>query len=424
MVFTNKNFTKETKSRQGVFTERAQAQTGHFFESAPATLATANKQVIKLYHVPTNEIIEFPAFLTDFKDNYKTDYQKETVFGRMDPIATFKSIERTINIGFTVPAEDLNEARSNMLKVNKLISRLYPTYDDATPGNPGGATTIKGAPIFKLLFGNLIYDGGGGEHAAITSGLPGIINGFSYDPILEEGMFDPQDLASSEGQTTAQWRGDLYPQSIRVSFEFTVLHNKKLGWNDDGSWRGGNAAKDNFPYKVRANTPYDTPSGYNPLGGDLWYGGIGVQHLGDDLTADGRGAWRDSAECTPLSELDECMTPPPTFTYQTIDTWFNALADDIEQAMADNPNSQYTEEQVARLRRLAAQSPDGVRARADVWGDTMYERGITWFDLQTDLLKARMEIRIKRMLGPTGRFLLGQFDQSDTGDYSGTNEWF
>ena len=76
---------------------------GQYYNQVPDMLADKTKQLIHIFHVPTGKKISFPAFLTDFKDNYKTDYTKENVFGRMDPITTFKSIQRNISLGFTIP---------------------------------------------------------------------------------------------------------------------------------------------------------------------------------------------------------------------------------------------------------------------------------------------------------------------------------
>ena len=198
------------------------------YNDVTTDMAKKRHQFIHLYHIPTKRTMKFKAFITDFKDDYKTDYQKESVFGRSDPIVTYKSTERTITLGFTIPSNDLMEAKFNMWQVNNLIQGLYPTYDTATAFT-GGATTIKGGPVWKLKYANLITRGAPGTADVAIGGLPGVLDGFSYDPIMEEGFMDE---INQKG-----WTGDVFPQSIRVSFNYTVLHDTKLGW-ENGFWRG------------------------------------------------------------------------------------------------------------------------------------------------------------------------------------------
>jgi len=219
------------------------------YEDTTTAMAEKRLQYIHLYHIPTKTELKFKAFLSDFKDNFKTDYQKEQVFGRSDPIVSFKATERSITLGFTVPSNDLSEAKFNLYQVNQLVKRLYPTYDKASDST-GGATTIKGGPIWKLKFANLITAGADGSMDVQTYGLPGVLNGFSYDPIMEEGFMDE---ISKYG-----WTGNMYPQSIRVSFDYTVLHDTPLGFDDEGTWRGNRFHNDKegyFPYYPGPNPP-------------------------------------------------------------------------------------------------------------------------------------------------------------------------
>ena len=55
---------------------------------------------IHFSHVPTGRATFFEAFLTDFTDNFSSNWNTQTVFGRMDPIATFQNTQRTIKFGF------------------------------------------------------------------------------------------------------------------------------------------------------------------------------------------------------------------------------------------------------------------------------------------------------------------------------------
>mgnify|MGYP003627571091 CR=1 FL=1 len=201
-------------------------------------LANVKKHFIEIYHIPSKKNLFFKAFLTTFKDTFNTQYHKEDVFGRMDPIATFKRTGRIITLGWDVPASGINEAKENMAKANRMAQFLYPVYDR----EGGGATTMKSGPIFKVKMGNLIIQPGHAEVAgpAKEKGLPGIIEGFSYAPDLTHGVFDP-------GKT-----GEIYPKIMKVQIQFTVLHDTALGWVEDGQGnvipRNESGHRTRFPY--------------------------------------------------------------------------------------------------------------------------------------------------------------------------------
>jgi hypothetical protein len=315
----------------------------HPYDEITTKLAKERFQYIHIYHIPTKTEIKFKAFLTDFKDNYKTDYQKEMVFGRMDPIATFKGTERNITLGFTVPSNEIDEAKFNLFQVNQLVSRLYPVYDP--PG--GGASTMKGGPIWKIKYGNLITSGPDPTGPVKDHGLPGIINGFSYDPILEEGFMDP---VSRDG-----WTGEMYPQSIRVSFDYTVLHNKKLGWNEDGTWRGDSTRRGDpfFPYGVDPNGPthHDvaTPAGEQGVGFAL------LDQAGGDAESIAERAKKYAAGYEPkrinrpLGSQRNDMTVEERYHM-----WLN-----------DPDNANVSDAVRKRMEAFAAQNADGTSARLD-----------------------------------------------------------
>jgi len=242
-------------------------------------VANLKKQYIEIYHVPTGKNVFFKAFVTAFVDNFTAEYNKEAVFGRMDPIATYKRTGRVINLSWDVPSSGLSEAKENLAKANLLISMLYPVYETSetfsTIGR-GGATTMKSGPLFRIKMGNLIIKPGVGPTVfgpAKSIGLPGIIEGFSYQPKLDEGTYDPGIISSEDyqeansvfgwqnktmfGTSTAQrgvvdYDGVLYPQTITANISFVVLHDTALGWEVDAE---GNATMRNkagqgqrFPY--------------------------------------------------------------------------------------------------------------------------------------------------------------------------------
>lgn len=207
--------------------------------------ADYKSHILEFYHVPTTNSIAFKAYLTDFKDNYQSNWEAIEVYGRMDDIQQFKGTKRSIDVGWQVVAASLEEAMSNLNACSELFKMLYPTYEN---------DTLKAPPLMKLKFGNLIQDvksQAAGPTPAEYGGLLGIVNGFSLTPDLDAGFFDPGAAM-------------LFPKVIDLSCTFTVLHQETPGWEaGEDDWIGDDA----WPYAPesmagRANINYaHTPAG-------------------------------------------------------------------------------------------------------------------------------------------------------------------
>ena len=71
-----------------------------------------------------------------------------------------------------------------------------------------------------------------------TSGLVGRVGGFVYEPDIDSGFFVPEDRS-----------GVLYPQTINLTCEFTVMHTHRLGWKTGGdSLRLDGGEVGGYPY--------------------------------------------------------------------------------------------------------------------------------------------------------------------------------
>ena len=193
-------------------------------------LANDRHQFIEFQHVPTGDIVRFKAYITEFRDNYGSDWNDEKAFGRMDPISTFKGTGRIITISWELVAASLHEAVQNWERLSMLLSFLYPTYE-ARGAASNGATTIKNSPLFRLKFMNLIQRA---DRPGV--GLLGKVTGFENNPDMDHGFFDPLGRSSNHA--------NIYPQTINLSAEFTVLHEHELGFS--GKDRRQNFSK--FPY--------------------------------------------------------------------------------------------------------------------------------------------------------------------------------
>lgn len=181
---------------------------------------------LNFYHLPSGKEVSFKAFVTNFSDQYQSNWDKEEVYGRMDPIQTFRSTQRVINVSFDVVAGNLPEAMSNMKEMSDLFSMLYPSYTQKQSGTAG----MNGAPLLRVKYLNFITRAGANAQAtAKEGGLLGSCSGFNFEPEMGDAMFGDS-------------QGNLYPKIVRLSFTFSVIHEHPLGWS------GSKLRESNFPY--------------------------------------------------------------------------------------------------------------------------------------------------------------------------------
>lgn len=193
--------------------------------------------------------VSFDAFIENFADNWSCNFSTENVFGRMDPIYTFQNTQRRMQLSFAVPSISVEHGIKNLRKFEKLVTFLYPSYET----RPNGQKTMDAPPILQLKFGNLIQDtstgatDAAGENAISANAKDGLlvaVNGFSMNPNLDLGFYNPQ-------------IGQFIPKAFVVDVDMGVIHRHMLGWEGETFARG------NYPYGVDPNAP-STP----PIGGD------------------------------------------------------------------------------------------------------------------------------------------------------------
>jgi hypothetical protein len=224
-------------------------------------------RTIHIYSISHGWNISFFAAFTSFDESYKVNYNKEEVYGRMDPICTYKGTQRTLSFGLEAMAQDFGDGMHLQQKLSYLAANLYPTYD-SHPGDKS-ATSIVSPPYFKIMFGSMITDGGTGftggpgtkfrigygpygreENPASemfnlkgndvkSEGLTGIIESFQFSPILDIGMWTHTDkVKTSLGSV---------PKGYTINIDFTAIHNVDPGWVHVGSDNDVPLA-DGFPY--------------------------------------------------------------------------------------------------------------------------------------------------------------------------------
>ena len=210
---------------------------------------------LHFFSLDQNSSVSFPAIITDFNDSYQSRWNEEEVYGRMDPISIFKSTRRSMSVGFQIVAQSLAASSLLQTSLNKLIQLLYPSYVSV-----GGVKLLKGAPLFRIKFGNLITNSNSGLGTAEDSGLPGYITNFSNSPELDAGFMGTKKT--------------LHPKIWNISFDFQVLHDQTPGFVNKTFMIRKNGL--DYPYgAAEKGTPEPTrstanASGSSALGRQAW----------------------------------------------------------------------------------------------------------------------------------------------------------
>jgi hypothetical protein len=212
--------------------------------------------VLEWAHIPTlgsadpaESSVQFKAFITTFNESYSSDWNQEHVYGRMDPIESFRATRRTISLAWTVIAHGAEEAVENLQNVSKLLKFLYPTYAIQNKSfNESGFGVISASPLLRLKFMNLIQstaakgvslaastlnshkdDTAQSYGSVITGGLAGRVDGFNVTHELDDGLFMHEGINAK-----AVSSGMAVPKRISLSCNFYPIHEHGMGWHADG----------------------------------------------------------------------------------------------------------------------------------------------------------------------------------------------
>jgi hypothetical protein len=173
--------------------------------TAPVSSAPPNDQLFKFYlnlldpqDPSANNYLYFQAYVDSFTDNIGAKYDEYTYTGRGYPSFKYKGFSRDISLSFTIVATNPEQIAPIYSKLNRLIQNMAPNYS-----NSG---YIRGNFV-KLTFGDYLNN------------VPGIIKGFSLNPIFEAGF----DIGTGENSS-----GKQLPKGIKVDgFNFTPITDNK-----------------------------------------------------------------------------------------------------------------------------------------------------------------------------------------------------
>lgn len=139
------------------------------------------------------KFVTFQATFNGLKETYSPQWDSKIYFGRPTAIYTYQSTSRTIGFSFIIWAPNRTALGLVKQRVNWLARHCYPSYD-----NFGTTQIIKEAPVIKFTIGDIFRD------------QPGIITNLSYD------WMDRWELTKDM----------IMPQSVEVSIQITILHDK------------------------------------------------------------------------------------------------------------------------------------------------------------------------------------------------------
>jgi hypothetical protein len=198
-------------------------------------LSTHGNFNIIITHVPTSTTVEFPGFVTAYSDTISPEFGQTMIYGRMDPIKTYKGTTRKITVSFDVVAESLDIGKFNMQNFALLSRMMYPKFSKIDNAE---TMSLKAPPLLQVRYANLIKD------AQSDSGLLCAASSIEFKPSFEHGFFAPSDES-----------GTLYAKKYDLNLSLEILHTHQVGWDDGDDWLGG----DNWPHNVEQGSTTPQP---------------------------------------------------------------------------------------------------------------------------------------------------------------------
>ena len=294
-------------------------------DSTTYGLFSQKEQQIVFYHQWSQTVLSFKAFLTQYNENWSNNWEEQSLVRRFNKQYTFNNVQRSINLGWDLPAYDFAEAKKNLENCSMFVRMMYPKVDEH------GATTGMN-PIWYMSLMNFVHNsavtvggtGGGTSALGMSSvlseglaktGLKGFPSNFQFAPALEEGFFEAtegvvedwkQAIGLESSGKTKTVPNAVYPKLIRVSMDYTPIFDEslKLGWQEGeadylfggGSdpvvvWSGGSG----FPWGEDPQISTNVASGMSGmLGGDADFkddptGGVRDTETGETLITETPG---------------------------------------------------------------------------------------------------------------------------------------
>jgi hypothetical protein len=128
------------------------------------------EQALEAEYVPfyfhdlrTNEIVSFHAFISSLTESFTPGYESSEGLGRVDPVMIYKNTKRAINFKFHIVSTGLDDFNDMWVKINKLITLVYPQYTQGREISTDKYSFIQpfsqmmgASPMIRLRLGDLI----------------------------------------------------------------------------------------------------------------------------------------------------------------------------------------------------------------------------------------------------------------------------
>lgn len=182
----------------------------HFFRNQTTGL-------IKVKSITYNVEIWFLPYDLKITENLTPEWNQETVIGRMDPIARFKRMGRTININLKARAKENLGDKDAYLPYDDLLHCVdhlkklcYPRYN--------GEQIMTSPPMFRIQH-ELIAAG----EATVNNGVLCYITTLKADPVMDKNTVYYK-INGEPSESRGNMRTGVYPKQFDINIGFTVLN--------------------------------------------------------------------------------------------------------------------------------------------------------------------------------------------------------
>tara|TARA_Y100000310_G_C20656962_1_gene802471 strand:- start:179 stop:2254 length:2076 start_codon:yes stop_codon:yes gene_type:complete len=215
-------------TQRGIARETISLGQGQFF---PFTFSTLNKKdhVGALRH----QVCYLQAIINSLGESYTPTWASKHFFGRTEQTHTYTFTDRTIDLSFTIFANEMRQLQNVYERVLWLAQQCYPDFDITGRVSEGPLVAVRIGDLFQYK--------------------AGMIRSLSYDWMFAGGKWE----------MTAGMR---MPQGVTVTMSYQIMHNTVPSRNTDfyGGPAGGlNAATERYRQigredAVDAFDPFDT----------------------------------------------------------------------------------------------------------------------------------------------------------------------
>ena len=183
---------------------------------------------------------------TSYQESFKSRWSSEDqAHGYLNPKFSYGGTERQVSLSFVLPAMNVQQAIDNLSQCSKLSRTVYGRYRQhrVSGDNANTVRVFSGERKFTVDFGSLIRD------------EKGIVSDFTFNVDPDAGVFDYEEGASADSETTHSQKGLLLPRQLSVSITIVFIHDNPLGFG------GRNRIQGTGDLKWAENRDRDWPHG-------------------------------------------------------------------------------------------------------------------------------------------------------------------